>query len=49
MWNNVICIHFKDEECTKEWRQTLTMDFEGKYKQVGEIHFGDWAVRHLFL
>uniref|UniRef100_A0A3P9C4G5 CBM20 domain-containing protein n=1 Tax=Maylandia zebra TaxID=106582 RepID=A0A3P9C4G5_9CICH len=33
MWNNVISIHFKDEDCTKEWRQTLTMDFEGKYRQ----------------
>lgn len=37
MWNNVICIHFKDEECTKEWRQTLTMDFEGKYKQESAL------------
>ncbi|XP_063327964.1 E3 ubiquitin-protein ligase rnf213-alpha [Pelmatolapia mariae] len=37
MWNNVISIHFKDEECTKEWRQTLTMDFEGKYKQESAL------------
>ncbi|TNN72678.1 E3 ubiquitin-protein ligase rnf213-alpha [Liparis tanakae] len=33
MWNNVISIRFKDEDCTKEWRQTFTKDFEGKYKQ----------------
>ncbi|KAA8582604.1 hypothetical protein FQN60_003825 [Etheostoma spectabile] len=32
-WNNIIAIQFKDEECTKEWRQTFTMDFEGKFKQ----------------
>ncbi|GLD56921.1 E3 ubiquitin-protein ligase rnf213-alpha, partial [Lates japonicus] len=31
--NNIISIHFKDEECTKEWKQTFTIDFEGKYKQ----------------
>lgn len=34
MWNNIISIHFKDEDCTTQWRQTFTMDFEGKYKQV---------------
>ncbi|XP_075942052.1 E3 ubiquitin-protein ligase rnf213-alpha-like isoform X1 [Anarhichas minor] len=42
MWNNVISIQFKDEDCTKEWRQTFTMDFEGKYKQenaVNQIEF----------
>ncbi|XP_077939881.1 E3 ubiquitin-protein ligase rnf213-alpha isoform X1 [Gasterosteus aculeatus] len=33
MWSNVISIHFKDEDCTKEWRQTFMMDFEGKYKR----------------
>ncbi|KAM9346074.1 E3 ubiquitin-protein ligase rnf213-alpha-like [Symphorus nematophorus] len=33
MWNNIISIHFKDEDCTKQWRQTFTMDFEGKYKK----------------
>ncbi|XP_062293931.1 E3 ubiquitin-protein ligase rnf213-alpha isoform X2 [Scomber scombrus] len=32
-WNNIISIQFKDEDCTKEWRQMFTMDFEGKYKQ----------------
>lgn len=37
MWNNVISIHFKDEDCTKEWQQTLTMDFEGKYRQVRDL------------
>ncbi|XP_068434126.1 E3 ubiquitin-protein ligase rnf213-alpha isoform X2 [Clinocottus analis] len=42
MWNNVISIQFKDEDCTKDWRQTFTMDFEGKYKQestVDQIEF----------
>ncbi|XP_042247797.1 E3 ubiquitin-protein ligase rnf213-alpha [Thunnus maccoyii] len=37
MWNNIISIHFKDEDCTKEWRQTFTMDFEGKYKQESPL------------
>uniref|UniRef100_A0A3Q2E155 RING-type E3 ubiquitin transferase n=1 Tax=Cyprinodon variegatus TaxID=28743 RepID=A0A3Q2E155_CYPVA len=32
-WNNIISINFKDQECTKKWRQTLTMDFEGKFKR----------------
>ncbi|XP_044037270.1 E3 ubiquitin-protein ligase rnf213-alpha [Siniperca chuatsi] len=42
MWSNIMSIHFKDEDCTKEWRQTFTMDFEGKYKQesaVDQIEF----------
>lgn len=39
MWNNVISIQFKDENCTKEWRQRFTMDFEGKYKQVCDACF----------
>ncbi|KAM7386926.1 hypothetical protein PAMA_009514 [Pampus argenteus] len=42
MWNNIISIHFQDEDCTKEWRQTFTVDFEGKYKQesaVDQIEF----------
>lgn len=33
-WNNIIAIQFKDEDCTKQWRQTFTLDFEGKYKKV---------------
>uniref|UniRef100_UPI0037E8EFFF E3 ubiquitin-protein ligase rnf213-alpha n=1 Tax=Semicossyphus pulcher TaxID=241346 RepID=UPI0037E8EFFF len=42
MWNSIISINFKDDDCTKEWRQTFTMDFEGKYKQecaVDQIEF----------
>ncbi|XP_037333444.2 E3 ubiquitin-protein ligase rnf213-alpha isoform X2 [Pungitius pungitius] len=42
MWNNVISIHFKDEDCTKDWRQTFVIDFEGKYKRetpVKQIEF----------
>lgn len=41
MWNNIISIHFKDEDCTKQWRQTFTMDFEGKYKKVCGTPFAD--------
>lgn len=37
MWNNIISITFKDEECTREWRQTFTKDFEGKYQQVCDV------------
>ncbi|KAM4716889.1 E3 ubiquitin-protein ligase rnf213-alpha-like [Anableps anableps] len=37
-WNNIISINFKDKECTKEWRQTFTMDFEGKFKQESAIN-----------
>ena len=36
IWNNIISINFKDEECTQEWKQTFTVDFEGKYKQVSD-------------
>ncbi|XP_060883381.1 E3 ubiquitin-protein ligase rnf213-alpha isoform X2 [Labrus mixtus] len=42
IWNNIISISFKDEECTREWRHTFTKDFEGKYKQenaVDQIEF----------
>ncbi|KAM9843458.1 E3 ubiquitin-protein ligase rnf213-alpha-like [Aulostomus maculatus] len=33
VWNNIISIHFKDEDCTKEWREKFSIDFEGKFKQ----------------
>ncbi|XP_020560953.1 E3 ubiquitin-protein ligase RNF213 isoform X3 [Oryzias latipes] len=33
LWNNVISISFKNEESTAQWRQTFSVDFEGKYKQ----------------
>ncbi|XP_037649475.1 E3 ubiquitin-protein ligase rnf213-alpha isoform X2 [Sebastes umbrosus] len=42
LWSNIISIHFKDEDCTKEWKRTFTRDFEGKYKQespVDQIEF----------
>ncbi|XP_033998789.1 E3 ubiquitin-protein ligase rnf213-alpha isoform X4 [Trematomus bernacchii] len=32
MWNNIMSIQFKDKDCTQVWRETFTMDFEGKYK-----------------
>nr|XP_046270196.1 E3 ubiquitin-protein ligase rnf213-alpha isoform X2 [Scatophagus argus] len=37
IWDNIISIHFKDEVCTKQWRQTFTMDFEGKYKKESSL------------
>ncbi|XP_026181025.1 E3 ubiquitin-protein ligase rnf213-alpha-like isoform X2 [Mastacembelus armatus] len=37
VWNNIISIHFKDEDCTKQWRQTFMMDFEGKYKKESAL------------
>ncbi|XP_034448201.1 E3 ubiquitin-protein ligase rnf213-alpha isoform X1 [Hippoglossus hippoglossus] len=42
MWNNIIAVDFKDEDCKEEWRQKFTRDFEGKYKQeqaVDQIEF----------
>ncbi|XP_061741549.1 E3 ubiquitin-protein ligase rnf213-alpha-like isoform X1 [Nerophis ophidion] len=33
VWNHIISINFKDEECTQEWRKKLSKDFEGKYKK----------------
>ncbi|XP_013865501.1 E3 ubiquitin-protein ligase RNF213 [Austrofundulus limnaeus] len=38
VWNKLISIDFKDEEFTKQWRQTFTMDFEGKYKQESDLN-----------
>ncbi|MED6260783.1 hypothetical protein ATANTOWER_028724, partial [Ataeniobius toweri] len=37
-WNNIISIDFKDKECTKKWRQTFIMDFEGKFKQESALN-----------
>ncbi|KAK5599708.1 hypothetical protein CRENBAI_016743 [Crenichthys baileyi] len=37
-WNNIISIEFKDKECTKKWRQTFIMDFEGKFKQESALN-----------
>lgn len=48
MWNNIISISFKDEGSTKEWRQTLTMDFEGKYKQVSDMDSEDISTRDIY-
>ncbi|XP_042587954.1 E3 ubiquitin-protein ligase rnf213-alpha-like isoform X2 [Cyprinus carpio] len=36
MWNNIIAIDFMSMAFTKEWRETFTQDFEGKYQQ--EVH-----------
>nr|XP_057905202.1 E3 ubiquitin-protein ligase rnf213-alpha isoform X2 [Doryrhamphus excisus] len=33
VWNHIIAINFNDEQSTQEWRQKLSKDFEGKYKQ----------------
>ncbi|KAK5884967.1 hypothetical protein CesoFtcFv8_018727 [Champsocephalus esox] len=37
MWNNIMSIQFKDKDCTQVWRETFTMDFEGKYKQESPV------------
>ncbi|XP_053095106.1 E3 ubiquitin-protein ligase rnf213-alpha isoform X3 [Pangasianodon hypophthalmus] len=37
MWNNIISISFESEEFTKEWRDTFTRDFEGKFQQESSI------------
>ncbi|KAM9393995.1 E3 ubiquitin-protein ligase rnf213-alpha-like isoform 2-T2 [Pholidichthys leucotaenia] len=37
MWNNIISIQFKNEDCTKKWNQTFTEDFEFKYKQESSL------------
>ncbi|KAK3552318.1 hypothetical protein QTP86_010384 [Hemibagrus guttatus] len=37
MWNNIISIRFESEEFTKEWRDTFTRDFEGKFQQESPI------------
>ncbi|XP_026120794.1 E3 ubiquitin-protein ligase rnf213-alpha-like [Carassius auratus] len=33
MWNNIVSIHFMSKDFTKEWRETFTRDFEGKYQK----------------
>ncbi|KAF7667968.1 hypothetical protein LDENG_00038400 [Lucifuga dentata] len=38
MWNNIISVEFKDKDCTTEWRQKLTMDFEGKFKKESTLN-----------
>ncbi|XP_029363545.1 E3 ubiquitin-protein ligase rnf213-alpha [Echeneis naucrates] len=38
MWNNIISISFNDEESKTEWKQTFTMDFEGKYKKETPLY-----------
>ncbi|KAL1265130.1 hypothetical protein QQF64_003157, partial [Cirrhinus molitorella] len=37
MWNNVIAIDFVSKDFTKEWRETFTLDFEGKYQQEDHL------------
>ncbi|XP_016115585.1 E3 ubiquitin-protein ligase rnf213-alpha-like, partial [Sinocyclocheilus grahami] len=33
MWNNIVSIQFVSKDFTKEWRETFTRDFEGKYQK----------------
>ncbi|XP_016375895.1 E3 ubiquitin-protein ligase rnf213-alpha-like, partial [Sinocyclocheilus rhinocerous] len=33
MWNNIVSIQFMSKDFTKEWRETFTQDFEGKYQK----------------
>ncbi|KAM4598338.1 E3 ubiquitin-protein ligase rnf213-alpha-like [Polymixia lowei] len=37
MWNNIISLQFKNEDFTREWKQTFTMDFEGKLKKESAL------------
>ncbi|XP_016116503.1 E3 ubiquitin-protein ligase rnf213-alpha-like, partial [Sinocyclocheilus grahami] len=37
MWNNIITIDFMSKDLTKEWRETFTRDFEGKYQQEDDL------------
>ncbi|KAM9457017.1 E3 ubiquitin-protein ligase rnf213-alpha-like isoform 2-T2 [Clarias gariepinus] len=37
MWNNIISISFESEEFTKDWRDTFTRDFEGKFQQESSV------------
>ncbi|XP_043106269.1 E3 ubiquitin-protein ligase rnf213-alpha-like isoform X2 [Puntigrus tetrazona] len=37
MWNNIIAIDFISKDFTKEWRETFTLDFEGKYQQEDHL------------
>ncbi|XP_061567178.1 E3 ubiquitin-protein ligase rnf213-alpha [Cololabis saira] len=47
IWNNIISINFKDEEYTKDWRQTFTMDFEGKYKQESALNQVEYYCKNI--
>uniref|UniRef100_UPI003AABD3E1 E3 ubiquitin-protein ligase rnf213-alpha n=1 Tax=Centroberyx gerrardi TaxID=166262 RepID=UPI003AABD3E1 len=37
MWNNIISLHFKNEDWTEEWGKTFTKDFEGKLKKESAL------------
>ncbi|XP_067280905.1 E3 ubiquitin-protein ligase rnf213-alpha isoform X2 [Pseudorasbora parva] len=37
MWNNIIAIDFMSKDFTKEWRETFTRDFEGKYQKEDHL------------
>ncbi|XP_073689267.1 E3 ubiquitin-protein ligase rnf213-alpha [Garra rufa] len=37
IWNNIIAIDFMSKDFTKEWRETFTTDFEGKYQQEDQL------------
>ncbi|ROL47362.1 E3 ubiquitin-protein ligase rnf213-alpha [Anabarilius grahami] len=37
MWNNIIAIDFMSKDFTKEWRESFTGDFEGKYQQEDRL------------
>ncbi|RXN29564.1 E3 ubiquitin-protein ligase RNF213-alpha-like protein [Labeo rohita] len=37
MWNNIIAIDFMSKDFTKEWKETFTLDFEGKYQQEDHL------------
>ncbi|XP_016095221.1 E3 ubiquitin-protein ligase rnf213-alpha-like isoform X1 [Sinocyclocheilus grahami] len=37
IWNNIVAIDFMSKDFTKEWRETFTTDFEGKYQQEDQL------------
>ncbi|XP_072299387.1 E3 ubiquitin-protein ligase rnf213-alpha-like [Eucyclogobius newberryi] len=47
MWNSIFSVKFKDDICTSEWRDKLTKDFEGRYKQESAMKQIDYYCAHI--
>ncbi|KAK7926035.1 hypothetical protein WMY93_008345 [Mugilogobius chulae] len=47
MWNSIISVNFKDDVCTSEWRDKLTKDLEGRYKQETAMRQVDYYCTHI--
>nr|XP_055046764.1 E3 ubiquitin-protein ligase rnf213-alpha-like isoform X2 [Misgurnus anguillicaudatus] len=37
IWNNILAIDFMSKDFTKEWRETFTRDFEGKFQKESHL------------